>query len=77
MHDSATQSVRFVPNECDDHAVEVEEEHDKMKAEFDEGFLPKSMSVSEVDWYAMVDLEYPTFLCTFNFRKISVASSRC
>lgn len=25
----------------------------------------------------MLSLELPTFLCTFNFRKISVASSRC
>ena len=31
--------MRFVPNQRDDHAVEVEEEHDEVEAEFDEGFL--------------------------------------
>ena len=42
MHDLARlvpQSVRFVPDEGDDHAVEVEEEHDKMETQFNERFL--------------------------------------
>ena len=29
----------FISNERDDHAVEVEEEHEQVEAEFDEGFL--------------------------------------
>ena len=31
--------MRFVADQGDDHAVEVEEEHDQVEAEFDEGFL--------------------------------------
>ena len=31
--------VRLVADEGDDHAVEVEEEHDEMETELDEGFL--------------------------------------
>lgn len=31
--------VRLVADEGDDHAVEVEEEHDEVEAELDEGFL--------------------------------------
>jgi hypothetical protein len=31
--------VRLVANKGNDHAVEVEEEHDKVEAELDEGFL--------------------------------------
>jgi hypothetical protein len=31
--------MRLVADEGDDHAVEVEEEHDKVEAELDEGFL--------------------------------------
>jgi hypothetical protein len=31
--------VRLIADEGDDHAVEVEEEHDKVEAELDEGFL--------------------------------------
>lgn len=35
----ASESVRFVPNQRNDHAVEVKEEHDQMKAELDKRFL--------------------------------------
>jgi hypothetical protein len=31
--------VRLVADESDDHAVEVEEEHEQVETEFDEGFL--------------------------------------
>ena len=31
--------VRLVADKGDDHAVEVEEEHDEVEAELDEGFL--------------------------------------
>jgi hypothetical protein len=31
--------VRLVADEGDDHAVEVEEEHEQVETEFDEGFL--------------------------------------
>lgn len=31
----AAHSIRLVPDECNNHAVEVEEEHDKMEAELD------------------------------------------
>lgn len=31
--------MRLVPYQSDDHAVEVEEEHDKVEAELDEGFF--------------------------------------
>jgi hypothetical protein len=36
---SSYHLVRLVPDESDDHAVEVEEEHQEMEAEFDERFL--------------------------------------
>jgi hypothetical protein len=32
--------MRLVPDESNDHAVKVEEEHQKVEAEFDERFLP-------------------------------------
>lgn len=35
----ALESMCFVAYQGDDHAVKVEEEHDEMEAEFDEGFL--------------------------------------
>ena len=31
--------MRFIPYQCDDHAVKIEEEHDEVEAELDEGFL--------------------------------------
>lgn len=33
------QSVGFVADQSDDHAVEVEEEHQEVEAQLDEGFL--------------------------------------
>lgn len=35
------ESMCFVAYQGDDHAVEVEEEHDEVEAEFDEGFLER------------------------------------
>lgn len=40
-----TQSVAFVADQGDDHAVEVEEEHQEVEAQLDERFL-KCPSVS-------------------------------
>lgn len=37
--------VRLVPNEGDNHAVQVEKEHDKVEAKLDEGFLREHESV--------------------------------
>jgi len=44
------ESVRLVPYESHNHAVEVEEEHDEVKAEFEERFL-------------LVDIKLPEDLC--------------
>lgn len=42
-----TQSVALVADQSDDHAVEVEEEHQEVEAQFDERFLKcPSVSVS-------------------------------
>lgn len=35
------ESMRFVPYQCDYHAVEVEEKHNQMEAKLDERFLVK------------------------------------
>lgn len=40
------QSMRLIPYQRDDHAVEVEEEHQEVEAEFHEGFLEHSYVVS-------------------------------
>lgn len=37
------ESMCFVAYQGDDHAVEVEEEHDEVEAEFDEGFLMRGV----------------------------------
>ena len=63
--------MRFIPDEGDNHAVEVEEEHHQMETELDERFLIKSAGAP-----GMLR-DYHTFLWTFSFLKISVASSRC
>lgn len=41
------ESMRLVPYQGDDHAVEVEEEHDEVKAELDEGFLLVHVQLAE------------------------------
>lgn len=63
----------LIPDEGNDHAVEVEEEHDQMKTELDEGFLRMS---SDTQPQAIQNCGR-TFLWTFSFLKISVASRRC
>lgn len=71
-----TQSVALIADQGNNHAVEVEEEHEEVEAKLDEGFLKTRVRVSHCA--AVCDLETkPTFLCTFNLRKISVASKRC
>lgn len=63
--------VGLVADESNDHAVEVEEEHQQVETKLDERFLENvSGPNSEVDG------RDPTFLWTFSFLKISVASSR-
>jgi hypothetical protein len=66
--------VRLVANEGDDHAVEVEEEHDEVEAELDEGFLGILSAACRSSRTAAQEL---TFLWTLSFLKISVASRRC
>lgn len=44
------QSMRLVPYQRDDHAVQVEEKHDQMKAELDKRFL-------------FVDVQFTEYLC--------------
>lgn len=79
--------MRFIPYQRDNHAVEVEEEHEEVKAEFDEGFLDRyvSAAVSTISVTSLCTETLPremrgrkhTRLCTFSFLKISVASRRC
>jgi len=39
--------MRFIADEGDNHAVEVEEEHEQVEAQFDEGFLLVHIELSE------------------------------
>jgi hypothetical protein len=64
--------VSLVLDEGDDHAVEVEEEHDEVETELCKGFL---LAVRG-DGHKNCGIPR-TFLWTFSFRKISVASRRC
>ena len=41
------QSMRLVAYQGDDHAVQVEEEHEEVKAEFDEGFFLVDVEFAE------------------------------
>jgi hypothetical protein len=68
------RSVRLVPDKGNDHAVQVEEEHDQVETQLDEGFL--NFCVSDVRLRFIFRFP-PTFLCTLSFLKISVASRRC
>lgn len=70
-----TQSVALVTDEGNNHAVEVEEEHQKVEAQLDEGFLEQPyVSILDIPHQSFVER---TFLCTFSLRKISVASNMC
>jgi hypothetical protein len=75
--------VRLVADEGDDHAVEVEEEHEQVETELDEGFLCGVSSLRQCVCMRTIACKVPyrdarlTFLCTLSFLKISVASSRC
>lgn len=68
-----TSVMGLVMDECHDHAVQVVEEHDQMEAQLGEGLLDTESVGDRLD----MNCRSPTFLCTFSFRKISVASSRC
>lgn len=71
-----TQSVALIADQGNNHAVEVKEEHEEVETKLDEGFLKTPVRVSHCA--AVCDLKIKlTFLCTFNLRKISVASKRC
>lgn len=75
-HQLADQRVvlrGLVSDECHDHAVKIKEEHDQVEGEFRKRLLlavSLGQSVAEI-------VSERTFLWTFSFRKISVASSRC
>ena len=71
--------MRLVSYEGDDHAVEVEEKHQEVEAKLDERFLYKcQLKHPYIDCIlCQINVTRPTFLCTFNFLKISVASRRC
>jgi hypothetical protein len=70
----SSRLVRLVADEGNDHAVEVEEEHDEVEAELDEGFLGLLSAACRSSRKAAQEL---TFLWTLSFLKISVASRRC
>ena len=68
--------MRLVANEGDDHAVKVEEEHDQVVAKLDERLLcVRQYEIPHIIWRMCSAVR--TCLWTFNFLKISVASSRC
>jgi hypothetical protein len=81
----------FVPDKGHNHAVEIEEEHDQMEAQFDERFLTMTLAmlIQPLGYTGSVCMPphiqgvrirarvMRTFLCTFSFLKISVASKRC
>lgn len=73
------QSVALVTDKSNNHAVEIEEEHQEVEAKLDKGFL-EILNLSQFS--SRCHISQPlvpslTFLCTFNLRKISVASRRC
>ena len=59
-----------------DHAVEVEEEHDQVEAQLGKGFLVAVSLGPSSGATRRRRAGERTFLCTFSFRKISVASRR-
>lgn len=73
--ESEKRLVGLVPNKGNDHAVQVEEEQDEVEAELGEGFLRPRVSSGFLRSRRRQPVR--TFLCTFNFLKISVASRRC
>jgi len=61
--------VRLIADECDNHAIKVEEEHDKMKAELAERFLSSVNTASF--WFSdflswktnlLVHVQFPEYL---------------
>lgn len=81
--------VRFVADKRNNHAVEVEEEHEQVEAQLDERFLETvswlhnlAVQVKRLCWPILNAADAyrgkaRTFLCTLSFLKISVASRRC
>jgi len=80
--------VGLVSDECNDHAVEVEEEHEQVETKLDERFLRIVSSLSCMRSFSRdrssaaismrnLCIGVHTFLCTLSFLKISVASKRC
>lgn len=67
--------VRLVLNQGDDHAIQVEEEHDQVEAQLDKGFLLSLVSPC-CSFSFSTGQVVRTFLCTLSFLKISVASKR-
>lgn len=64
----------LVTDKSDNHAVEVEEEHDEVEAELEERFLDFYVSLRTPTEEG--EDRFLTFLWTFSFRKISVASRK-
>ena len=78
MRDQTARSVGLVSNQSNDHAVKVEEEHDEVETKFNKGFLVfPHVSGLFISCGCFAHDGMLTFLCTFNLRKISVASRRC
>lgn len=65
------RSVGLITDQSHNHAIKVEEKHDKVETKLDKGFL-MDVSIEHMENKGCL-----TFLCTFNFLKISVASRRC
>ena len=78
FHDGRFRLVGLVPNQGDNHAVQVEEKENQMETELRERFLfVPHCKHSETNRSVDCQLVIHTFLCTLSFRKISVASRRC
>ena len=65
----------LVADESNNHAVEVEEEHDQVEAQLDERLLRGGSAICMTG--SDNQRRTYTFLWTLSFRKISVASSKC
>lgn len=67
--------MRLVLDQSDDHAVQVEEEHDEVETQLNEGLLHALLVTATSEQF--LNSPRRTFLWTLSFRKISVASRRC
>lgn len=56
MSDLVPKSVRLISDQCYNHAVKIEEEHEQVETKFDKRFL------SNISFWTMTDADKPTFL---------------